>query len=741
MALNFPISPTLNQTYAVGTKTWKWNGYAWDLQPDQTLANDISAAWYTANSAYTQANLAYVQANTGISLANNSWYTANSAYAQANTGTLISQLAYNYANTIFYIATQAYTQANTGVLLANNSWYTANLAYAQSNTAISLANNSWYTANSAYAQANNGISLANTGISLANNSWYTANLAYVQANTGILLANNSWYTANLAYVQANNSFLTGNDAFAKANTALSTANLAYIQANSAISIAQTAYNVANVAASNSVDQYARNTANSSWQTANAAYSQANTGTSIAQAAYDYANVLVLSGGTLDQYARNTANSGLQTANLAYVQANTATSIAQAAYNAANTIVLYDQNLNTSNTVSFAELTVTGNTNTKHIIPIDNLAYDIGSPSLRYRDLYLSGNTLNLGNAQVSTINNSIYLTSLNIGNVEITIDANTGYLNFSRPITVSGNNVSVTGNVSFDDTTIFADSGSSLKLKSSNSIWYFTNTNSIIFPNGSTQNTAWNGITTGLIDDGGNVSNTVNNVTSLRFDSNSGFDVIGLGNGLAKVKINSTFKFWKIDGQDDLIAYGLDTIRFIAGTGIAITTNANTNPKSITFTNTSLVYNQNLNTTSNVTFNTVSHSGLVMTQGTNVDQLYEINALLRITENWQDTPIYSTSLPTGTYIVQVKANDNIVGGGHVNEYYTGLMSWYSSDTDSTIFDEIILHRAGQGPGSGALFLRVQRTETSNDKDLKLQISGTINCTASVLYTFKFRRMI
>jgi hypothetical protein len=712
MALNFPISPTLNQTYAVGTKTWKWNGYAWDLQSDQTLANDISAAWYTANLAYEQ----------------------------ANTGTLISQLAYNYANTIFYIATQAYAQANTGVLLANNSWYTANLAYAQSNTAISLANNSWYTANSAYAQANNGISLANIGILLANNSWYTANQAYEQANTGISLANNSWYTANLAYLQANNSFLTGNDAFAKANTALSTANLAYIQANSAISIAQTAYNVANSAASNSFDLYARDTANSSWQTANAAYSQANTGTSIAQAAYDYANVLVLSGGTLDQYARNTANSGLQTANLAYVQANTATSIAQAAYNAANTIVLYDQNLNTSNTVSFAELTVTGNTNTKHIIPIDNLAYDIGSPSLRYRDLYLSGNTLNLGNAQVSTINNSIYLTSLNIGNVQLTIDANTGYLNFSTPITVSGNNVSVTGNVSFDDTTIFTNLGSSLKLKSSNSIWYFTNTNSIIFPNGTTQNTAWDGITTGLIDDDGNVSNTVNNVTSLRFDSNSGFDVIGLGNGLAKVKINSTFKTWKVDGQEDLVAFGLDTMRFIAGTGIGITT-SNTNPKSITFTNTSLVYNQNLNTTSNVTFNTVSHSGLVMTQGTNVDQLYEINALLRITENWQDTPIYSTSLPTGTYIVQVKANDNIVGGGHVNEYYTGLMSWYSSDTDSTIFDEIVLHRAGQGPGSGALFLRVQRTETTNVKDLKLQISGTINCTASVLYTFKFRRMI
>ena len=32
MALNFPTSPALNQTHTVGSKTWKWNGYAWDIQ-------------------------------------------------------------------------------------------------------------------------------------------------------------------------------------------------------------------------------------------------------------------------------------------------------------------------------------------------------------------------------------------------------------------------------------------------------------------------------------------------------------------------------------------------------------------------------------------------------------------------------------------------------------------------------------------------------------------------------------
>jgi hypothetical protein len=66
MALNFPTSPSLNQTYTVGTKTWKWNGYAWDVQL-QAAADSASviAAFATANTALSIANSAFAQANTG----------------------------------------------------------------------------------------------------------------------------------------------------------------------------------------------------------------------------------------------------------------------------------------------------------------------------------------------------------------------------------------------------------------------------------------------------------------------------------------------------------------------------------------------------------------------------------------------------------------------------------------------------------------------------------------------------
>ena len=34
MGINFPASPTLNQTYTYGIASWKWDGSAWRRIPD-----------------------------------------------------------------------------------------------------------------------------------------------------------------------------------------------------------------------------------------------------------------------------------------------------------------------------------------------------------------------------------------------------------------------------------------------------------------------------------------------------------------------------------------------------------------------------------------------------------------------------------------------------------------------------------------------------------------------------------
>ena len=44
-----------------------------------------------------------------------------------------------------------------------------------------------------------------------------------------------------------------------------------------------------------------------------------------------------------------------------------------------------------------------------IIPDANITYDLGSPTLAFRDLYLSGNTLNIGNSSISATGNTISL--------------------------------------------------------------------------------------------------------------------------------------------------------------------------------------------------------------------------------------------------------------------------------------------------------------------------------------------
>ena len=114
-----------------------------------------------------------------------------------------------------------------------------------------------------------------------------------------------------------------------------------------------------------------------------------------------------------------------------------------------------------------------------------------------------------------------------------------------------------------------------LALNYADGLLYFKNSSNAVksFVSGGLSVGVISGVTTGT---------TVSNVKSLLFDTDTGFNITELSTGVVKVSLNSTFKTWKVTGQSDLVAVGEDTIQFVAGTGVTITTDPNAATKTLT---------------------------------------------------------------------------------------------------------------------------------------------------------------
>lgn len=138
----------------------------------------------------------------------------------------------------------------------------------------------------------------------------------------------------------------------------------------------------------------------------------------------------------------------------------------------------------------------------------------------------------------------------------------------------------------------------------------------------------------------------------------------------------------------------------------------------------------------------VTHTGLTMTDGTDIDQIKSYTKSLTLTSSWQDTGVNGAELATGTYTIQVTVNNSGANGYQYDEMYSGTMTWYGSNTNSTDHDEIVLHAAGHARNGKSIFLRTLRTVSSDANDLKLQIRDNRNATQTASnYIFKFRRLI
>lgn len=128
----------------------------------------------------------------------------------------------------------------------------------------------------------------------------------------------------------------------------------------------------------------------------------------------------------------------------------------------------------------------------------------------------------------------------------------------------------------------------------------------------------------------------------------------------------------------------------------------------------------------------------VSSSAPSVGEVITITKTFTLTSEWSDVEISGTDLETGTYTVQLFANDTSAGGTNNNEYHSGTMSWYSGATTPSLqlaSDEIVLHRAGGGADAG-LYLRTLRTNV-----LKLQIYSNLDNASAANYVFKFRKLI
>lgn len=95
-----------------------------------------------------------------------------------------------------------------------------------------------------------------------------------------------------------------------------------------------------------------------------------------------------------------------------------------------------------NTSLQRDLSFTGNTTTQHLVPSANVTYDIGTSTMRYRDIYLSGNTINLGDIKLST-NGTSFSVANATGGVFASALGNTTITG-----TLTSNATTITGNVS-----------------------------------------------------------------------------------------------------------------------------------------------------------------------------------------------------------------------------------------------------------------------------------------------------
>ena len=118
--------------------------------------------------------------------------------------------------------------------------------------------------------------------------------------------------------------------------------------------------------------------------------------------------------------------------------------------------------------------------------------------------------------------------------------------------------------------------------------------------------------------------------------------------------------------------------------------------------------------------------------------LTTITKTLTVTKDWMDTGIKYTDLATGTYAIQVYSHTT--GNSIYYCYWSGIMTWYGSTTNSSDSDEILLHRGAHAYNRNTIYLRTIHTAATDGRHMRLQIAANKNWS-SATFTFNFKKLI
>ena len=204
-----------------------------------------------------------------------------------------------------------------------------------------------------------------------------------------------------------------------------------------------------------------------------------------------------------------------------------------------------------------------------LIPSADVIHDLGSATYRWRDLYLSGSSIQLGAATITSSGSSVILPSgSTIAGTEI---------NSFSTIQVAGQSNIIADSVS-DSLVIVAGSGIEITTDAGSDAITITNTGAAANSFSTIQVSGQSNVVADTSSD----SLTIVAGSGIQITTDAGSDAITIQ---STVTVANSFSTIQVSGQSNVVAdTSSDSLSIVAGPGIEITTNAGSD--SITITNT-----------------------------------------------------------------------------------------------------------------------------------------------------------